>query len=263
MSVVVFPGFLATTGDTEPLVRAGVADVRIVSLPTLVSGASRDEAVARARALIGPDDIVVGYSLGARVALAALSDGASRGRALLLLSATRGIDDARARAARARTEEAWAETLRVLPQSFVEGWREQPIFGALRETAAGRAQYARRLALAGDPVSGRPWGRGWAEVLSVFGQGVFVVGLDAVSNCRLPTVVVAGGEDGAYVDHAAHIAGCIAGARREVVAGAGHALLLEAPGPVSQIIHELSQRTTPTIPLPLVDERSATRGARP
>lgn len=244
MSVVVFPGFLSTTEDAALVARAGPFDLRTVSLPSLVAAGDRDQAIARARSLIAPGDVVVGYSLGARIAMVALSDEQTRARArgLVLLSATRGVDDARARAERAHLEAAWGETLRVLPHAFVDTWRDQPIFRSLRETPAGRAQHARRAALASDPSTGRAWGRGWAEVLALFGQGAALVEEQTLAALTLPTVVVAGSLDLPYVSRAGELAAVIPGARTHVVDGAGHALLLEAADPVASIIRELSHR---------------------
>jgi len=266
MSVVLFPGFLSTTEDGAPVARAGALDLRTVSLPSLVATSDRTHAVERARGLIAHGDIVVGYSLGARIAMAALADDRTRTRArgLVLLSATRGIGDAQARAERAHLEASWGETLRVLPHAFVDTWRDQPIFRSLRDTPAGRAQHARRAALASDPVTGRTWGRGWAEVLSLFGQGASVVEERTLAALTLPTVIVAGSLDVPYVARAAELVTAIPGARAHVVERAGHALLLEAPEAVASIILELSHRADESAHHQVfADARGTTGGTSP
>src|SRR5213078_461798 len=105
--------------------------------------------LAAIAARIGRCDAVIGYSLGARVALGLVAGGhAPRG---ILISVNPGIADAE-RAARRASDAAWAKLARERgTAAFLAAWEAQPLFATQQRAPADRlaARRARRLAL--DP----------------------------------------------------------------------------------------------------------------
>src|SRR5205085_576420 len=74
-------------------------------------------------------DVLLGYSMGGRLALQALLDGAAYRRAVIV-SAGLGIEDDAERASRRASDERWAQRFeRDEWESLMRDWNAQPIFG--------------------------------------------------------------------------------------------------------------------------------------
>ena len=114
-----------------------------IALATPPIAASWREHLAVIAERLGPVDAVVGYSLGARLALGLVAEGYAP-RAVLI-SVNPGIADAE-RPARRAADAAWATRFRTEPLAEVlDAWEAQPLFAG-RSRADRRAE---RLAL--DP----------------------------------------------------------------------------------------------------------------
>ncbi|HET9622186.1 MAG TPA: alpha/beta fold hydrolase, partial [Kofleriaceae bacterium] len=103
-------------------------------------------------------DVVIGYSLGARVALGLVAAGVVP-RAVLI-SVNPGIADAE-RPARRASDAAWAARARTGGLAdFLAAWQAQPLFASQARAPADRraARAARRSRLAGEQLARRP---GW------------------------------------------------------------------------------------------------------
>lgn len=169
-----------------------------------------------------------GYSLGGRVALHVALAAPARVTRLVLVSASPGIEDADARARRREADEAWAAELERGPfDSFVERWRAQPVF-------AGEAPAVAALARA-DQLRNRP--DALATAMRALGAGAMAPLWDRLAELRMPVTVLAGERDAKYVSIARRIVGMVGGpARLVLMPGAGHGLVLEAPGAVAEAI---------------------------
>lgn len=161
---------------------------------------------------LGPCDVVVGYSLGARVALGLVIGGhVPRG---VLISVNPGIAD-HERFARRAGDAAWAQLARQRGiAAFVEAWQAQPLFATQRRVPAERlaARTARRLAL--DP-----------EQLA---QSLETMGLAEMPDYRAliddRVALIAGADDAKYVAIARALP-----ARLALIPDSGHDPLLEQP----------------------------------
>ena len=144
----------------------------------------RDPPPARRR----PAD-VVGYSLGARIALRlAVAHPDVVGR-LVLESPSAGIEDSHDRAARRAADEAMAEGIeRDGIEAFVAAWEAQPIFASQSALPAARAARIRAIRLANRPD-------GLAASLRGAGQGAMEPLVDRLGEVRAPTLVIAGALD--------------------------------------------------------------------
>jgi len=166
---------------------------------------------------------VLGYSLGARVALRlaiAHPDGVRR---LVLESPSAGIAATEERAARRVADAALADRLeRDGMETFVDSWERQPIFAG---HAALPAPSATRLRA--ERLSNRP--AGLALSLRGAGQGSMEPLHDRLASVRMPTLVIAGALDPIGLARAEMVAAYVPGARLEIVPGAGHMPHLESP----------------------------------
>ena len=177
-------------------------------------------AMAEAIARRGGCDVVVGYSLGARVALGLVATG--RAPRAVLVSVNPGISDAE-RAARRASDAAWATRLRTDPLADVlDAWEAQPLFAtqARASMAQRAARRARRLTL--DP----------AQLV----RSLEVMGLAEMPDYR-PTVdaaritLLAGADDAKYIALARALPLPLV-----VVPGAGHDPTFEAPAALAEVL---------------------------
>lgn len=166
---------------------------------------------------------VLGYSLGARVALRLAIAHPVGVRRLVLESPSAGIAATEERAARRVADAALADRLeRDGMETFVDSWERQPIFAG---HAALPAPSATRLRA--ERLSNRP--AGLALSLRGAGQGSMEPLHDRLASVRMPTLVIAGALDPIGLARAKMVAAGVPGARLEIVPGAGHMPHLESP----------------------------------
>lgn len=173
--------------------------------------------------------ILVGYSLGARVALGCALHPRSRLAGLVLLSGNPGLGNEADRDARWQHDQALASRLReALLNEFLVDWYNQPIFAAVPEsvklswiqqrTAIDREHQARLL-----------------ECLSVSQQPDY---MPQLSTIKIPTLVLAGALDDKYVSLARIIQVAVPGAQLKILLGVGHAAHREQPQQVADCLNE-------------------------
>ncbi|MBA3878043.1 MAG: 2-succinyl-6-hydroxy-2,4-cyclohexadiene-1-carboxylate synthase, partial [Anaerolinea sp.] len=158
---------------------------------------------------------VLGYSLGARVALrlaVAHPDVVAR---LVLESPSAGLASAAERLSRRRADAALADALeRDGIEAFVDAWERQPIFAGHAALSTRRAARIRRIRLGNRAA-------GLATSLRAAGQGAMAPLHDRLRSVRAPTLVIAGGLDTVGRARAEAVAAGVRGARLAIVDGAG------------------------------------------
>jgi len=152
-------------------------------------------------------DILLGYSLGGRLALRALLAGANYNRAILV-STGLGIEGEEARAARRASDEAWAQ--RFESEDFdaaMADWNAQPVLAgpALHRT---RDDY--------DPRALREWSSGALPPVA-----------SRLHELTIPILWIAGARDSKYVAEAERAASLVG--RAVIVKDAGHRVPWEQP----------------------------------
>ena len=165
---------------------------------------------------------LVGYSMGGRLALGAALAGHHTLKAVVILSASAGLEDERARLERSREDEARAARLERddLP-AFVRTWYEQPLFASLAQQERLKAQLVEQRSQGSAPELAMAL-RG----LSVGQQPSLWSELPALN---IPALFVAGEYDAAYVAHAKRAAGLSPLGAGLMVAHSGHMPHLEQP----------------------------------
>ena len=196
-----------------------------------------EDLAAMLRGLAAAPADVVGYSLGARVAIrmaVAAPDVVGR---LILESPSAGIADPADRAARRAADEQLAQLLdREGLSAFVDRWENLPLFASEGSLSAGaRARlHAARL---------RNRAQGLAASLRGAGQGAMEPLHDRLSSIAAPTLVIGGSLDDTGSDRARKVAAAIPAAELAVVAGVGHAPHREAPARLRLLFLDFIERT--------------------
>jgi 2-succinyl-6-hydroxy-2,4-cyclohexadiene-1-carboxylate synthase len=166
---------------------------------------------------------LIGYSMGARLALAfavARRQGVS---CLVLESGTAGIDAATERAARQAADEALAASIeRDGIAAFVDRWEHLPLWASQVGLPDNVLAEQRAIRLRQRPV-------GLAGSLRGFGQGVAPSLRDNLPSLPMRVLTIAGALDEAYARRAGEMASAAPRGRSVVIAGAGHAPHLEQP----------------------------------
>jgi 2-succinyl-6-hydroxy-2,4-cyclohexadiene-1-carboxylate synthase len=197
-----------------------------------------DDLVVLLRRLGAERAHVVGYSLGARIALRLAISHPDAVDRLVLEAPSAGIADPAARAARAAAD---AELARHAVgggvEDFAARWEAQPVLAG--EAALPAAARARQAAIrrGHDPL-------GLAASLVYAGQGAMEPLHDRLGEVRAPTLLIVGADDAAR-PRAEEVAAGIPGARLAIVAGAGHAPHLERPDRFHALVLDFLTETAP------------------
>jgi 2-succinyl-6-hydroxy-2,4-cyclohexadiene-1-carboxylate synthase len=186
-----------------------------------------------------PSWVVVGYSMGGRVALRLAEALGDRLLGLVLISASPGIADDAARARRAAEDGALADQIeaRGVPW-FAERWSRHPIIRSqqdIPEVIRGPMQARRR----------RNRTAGLAGSLRGMGQGAVAPVWDRLPHLRVPTLWITGDDDARYTAMVARAAARVPTAEHLRVPRAGHCTHLEAPAPVLAALRRFLVDVTP------------------
>ena len=178
---------------------------------------------------------VIGYSLGARVALRLAVAQPTFVRRLVLESPSAGIANCAERDARRAADEALADDIeRDGVDAFVARWERHPIFAtqaALPEAVTARQ---REIRLTNNP-------RALAQSLRGAGQGVMEPLHERLAGIVAPTLVVTGAQDAIGRPRAEAVAAAIPHACLAVIDGAGHTPHLERPTAFRRLAVEFLQ----------------------
>lgn len=189
------------------------------------------------RALDAVPAAVLGYSMGARVALRLALDHPRVVERLVLESPSAGIADATERARRRARDEALALLVeRAGIAAFVDAWQAQPLFASQAALSPSARANLRRRRLANRPA-------GLAASLRWAGQGTMTPLHDRLGEIGVPTLVIAGGLDPTGLARARAIAAAIPDARLAIIDEAGHTPHLERPSAFRRLIVDFLDRT--------------------
>jgi 2-succinyl-6-hydroxy-2,4-cyclohexadiene-1-carboxylate synthase len=177
-----------------------------------------------ARALDGAPVALGGYSFGARVALHVALRHPECVSRLVLVGASRGIEDPHERAARRQRDNELATRIEMIGgAAFLDEWLAQAMFAALP------VDPVERLARSSD-------GPGLANSLRRSGTGTQEWLEPRLSSIEVATLALAGAHDEKFTLEARAIADRVARGRYEGIAHANHAAHLEAPEASAQAI---------------------------
>jgi 2-succinyl-6-hydroxy-2,4-cyclohexadiene-1-carboxylate synthase len=238
MTVVLLHGFTHTGASWTPVIRAlgerysaiapdirghGSASMRV---PVTVDGVI-DDIVAMV-----PDGrfTLVGYSMGGRIALHVALALGGRVERLVLIGASPGIADGLEREVREEADIRLAEWIERASsiEEVARRWESTPVLAGQPEIVRERTHADR---LRNTPV-------GLARALRGLGTGALPSVWERLDELRMPVVLVAGEGDEKFRSIASKMALAIRDARVVVIPGVGHAVHLEAPDRVAELIAE-------------------------
>ena len=224
MRIALVHGFAGHPGAWDATIAAWSREdeLRAIALPGhgVPVRATWDANLEAVATSIGDVELVVGYSLGARVALGLVATG--RSSRAILVGVNPGIEDTE-RAARRASDAVWAMLLRERGiAAFAEAWEAQPLFATQARVSPARlaARRSRRLAL--DPEQ-------LARSLEVMGLAEMPDYRGAITADRC--VLIAGAHDPKYLAIARALP-----APLEVIADSGHDPTLEQPAMLADAI---------------------------
>jgi len=179
----------------------------------------------------GKRAVYVGYSMGGRLALRLALDRPELVSALVLVSATAGIEDPAARQARIDADEELATSVeRDGVDAFLDQWLAQPLYATVPTDAPGLAE---RRDLSPRYI---------AHCLRVLGTGAMEPVWDRLTELEMPVALVTGTSDAKFEKIALAM---LERMRAEVVhvrLDGGHALPLEQPGVLGGFIGSFVDR---------------------
>jgi len=167
--------------------------------------------------------ILLGYSMGGRIAMRLALQDTSRVTALILESTSPGIEDEDSRQERLRSDQSLADMIeREGVKSFVDYWESLPLFHTQKKLPENI-----RLRIRAERLSHRPIGL--ANSLRGLSTGLDVPIWNQLSSIDCPTLLVAGCEDKKYVEMMRRMHHSMPKSSLEEVEGCGHCVHLEDP----------------------------------
>ena len=232
--VVLLHGFTHTGASWDPVVAALGESYRALAPDIRGHGtASRRTPVTLAAVL---DDLgglaaerfmLVGYSMGGRIALHAALALRARIERLVLIGASPGLADPGERAARGAADEELAEEIeRLSIEEFAQRWAQTPVLAGQPPEVLAAVHADRRR---NEPA-------GLARALRGLGTGALPSLWERLGEVAVPVALVVGERDEKFRAIATQMGSALPAAEVIVVPGAGHAVHLEAPGAVAAVI---------------------------
>lgn len=170
---------------------------------------------------------LVGYSMGGRIALHMALARPEQVARLILIGASPGLADPRQRAARGSADAALAaEIEQSTIEAFARRWAQTPVLAGL---PAAVAQEVRADRMRCTPA-------GLAAALRGLGTGTLPSLWERLGELSLPVTLVVGERDDKFRTIAGQMSAGLPAAQVAVVPGAGHAVHLEAPAVVAELI---------------------------
>ncbi len=168
---------------------------------------------------------LVGYSLGARVALHVVTATDLDVGRLILIGGTGGIEDPLARQKRRESDEIMASTLERSGdvEAFIERWLRNPMFAQLAEAAQSEERLRNSAA-------------GLASSLRLAGTGTQGPLWDRMPSLAPAVLALAGADDARFAAHALRLARAVPYGAASLIPGGGHAAHLAQPKVVATLV---------------------------
>ena len=230
-------GFMGSTDDWNPVTAhlSGDLDAFAVSLESvfekLPPGSVHFEGMLRAlaqRLKTGPD-LLMGYSMGGRLALGAALTGAVSLHGLVLISATPGMAQGECRDTRLAGDRQWAERLAAEPlDALLADWYKQPVFDSLRKKPGLLESLIRGKQGKSGPLL--------AHMLNALGTGNQPDYRPELRKLDIPVLLICGQKDPKFISLAAEMHELLPYSSLCVIEDAGHMPHLENPKEVAESI---------------------------
>jgi 2-succinyl-6-hydroxy-2,4-cyclohexadiene-1-carboxylate synthase len=245
VAVILLHGFTHTGRSWDPVIAALGERYRAIAPDIRGHGSASERQPVTLEAVLddvaGLDDgpvTLVGYSMGGRLALHAALALRERVERLIVIGASPGIADAAERAARRDADERLAGEIEQLSIEAVAG-RWESVAGQVLAGQPPRVRKAARL----DRLRNTP--AGLARALRGLGTGALPPLWDQLAKLRMPVALVVGERDLKFRAISEQMASAVSGAKVVAVPDAGHAVHLEAPDALADVIASYGGDLTP------------------
>jgi 2-succinyl-6-hydroxy-2,4-cyclohexadiene-1-carboxylate synthase len=230
--VLFIPGFMQRGDAWRP-----VAELLPERYPSRLLDHAEHSFEGRMREILeAGSSVLVGYSLGGRLALRAALRSPGSFTAVVLVGSTAGIAEGPMRVQRAEADEKLASWMEAMPiEDIVALWERQPLFADQSELLVEEQRPGR---LSQDP-------RSLALLLRTAGQGTLEPVWDELRTLEVPLLAIAGARDDGYSAAAKRIASVALSARAAIVEEAGHAAHLQQPAAVADLITDFLDQASP------------------
>lgn len=202
------------------------------NLPVAESFEGNLELMARRVQQVGAPVHLVGYSLGARVALGLLASRPSLVASATLASAHSGLASSDERRERLLWENRWVHLLRDGGiEAFVDAWEQLPLFSTQRRLPP-ELTHEQRIVRRGHDAEGL------ARALEGMGLAQMPNFGPALAETPVPVQLVVGELDTKFIAIAQRVTSQNPGVRLHVLPQCGHNPLLEAPSALADLLIE-------------------------
>ena len=222
-------GFTQTQRSWEPLVKQFTASIEatLIDVPghgdTPFSNRNLDEAGADIVETMR-QGVLVGYSMGARMALHAALTHSPKIQGLCLISGTAGIEDAEERATRKKHDEQLATHIENIGvEKFIDEWLAQPLFDGLNNETS----------MKNDRLRNTP--QGLANSLRYCGTGTQESLWNQLETITIPVLIVVGELDEKFVAIGKRMAQLLPHCEIHIMKSVGHTAHLEDPRQFTEI----------------------------
>ncbi len=173
---------------------------------------------------------LVGYSLGARLALAIAIRSPSRIAKLSLIGVQPGLQDKVERQSRLDADREWGKRLRHEGiEAFVEAWQGVPLWQSQVELPMGLLERQQRQRLQHDPLQ-------LALAMDCLGTGVMPPMWHELAKLSMPVQLIVGEHDTKYFHIAQAMLPTLALGNLEFVEASGHNPVLENPTALARLL---------------------------
>lgn len=181
---------------------------------------------------LGPVHLV-GYSMGARLALSYALRYPETVAQLVLESGTAGLATQTERLARQAKDEALAQSImQDGMRAFVDRWERLPLFATQQHVALTDQQNVRAQRLNQVPLN-------MAASLRAFGTGEMPNYWQIVAGLAVPTTIITGGCDSKFTTIGRALHEKIENSEQRIVPAVGHNVHLEAPASYTGLLNQL------------------------
>lgn len=180
--------------------------------------------------VIGEPTIVLGYSMGGRLALFLALHHHDQVNSLILESASPGLATETERQSRIASDEALAQRIeRDGIEKFIDEWEQLPLFASQMQLPLEARMRLRELRLKNKPA-------GLALSLRGMGTGAQSSLWDRLGEWTKPALLISGERDAKFVEINRAMAQRMTSATHHIVANAGHAVHFEHPERYADLI---------------------------
>jgi 2-succinyl-6-hydroxy-2,4-cyclohexadiene-1-carboxylate synthase len=190
----------------------------------------------------GAGGILIGYSLGARLALGILTRHPDLASRAILIGANPGLASSVGRTERNSADDAWIILLETKGiEAFVDAWESQPIFASQRLKDPARWLRQRAIRLSHPPAA-------LAAAMRVLGLARMPDTSELLPRLRTPILLVTGAEDPRFLALARSMQSALPRARLATIERSGHNPLFDQPEQMAALLAEELGEEPPTNP---------------